>query len=77
MHDFWQSYPSSIEISEMPTVLEAGTLNGHGIAGLHAALNYILNVGTEQIKRIECQSTLNSLLASILCISKTTLLILN
>ena len=28
---------------EMPTVLEAGTLNGHGIAGLHAALNYILN----------------------------------
>ena len=40
---------------EMPTVLEAGTLNGHGIAGLHAALNYILNVGTEQIKRIECQ----------------------
>ena len=42
----------------MPTVLEAGTLNGHGIAGLHAALNYILNVGTEQIKRIECQRML-------------------
>lgn len=26
---------------EMPASLEAGTLNGHGIAGLHAALSYI------------------------------------
>ena len=25
----------------MPTALEAGTLNGHGIAGLHAALGYL------------------------------------
>ena len=26
---------------QMPTALEAGTLNGHGIAGLHAALEYL------------------------------------
>ena len=26
---------------QMPTALEAGTLNGHGIAGLHAALGYL------------------------------------
>ncbi len=25
----------------MPTALEAGTLNGHGIAGLHGALEYL------------------------------------
>ena len=35
--------------------MEAGTLNGHGIAGLHAALTYIQKIGTETIQRIECQ----------------------
>lgn len=40
---------------EMPAALEAGTLNGHGIAGLHAALVYIQKIGTETIQRIECQ----------------------
>ena len=30
---------------QMPTALEAGTLNGHGIAGLHAALDYIQEKG--------------------------------
>ena len=34
--------------SEMPTALEAGTLNGHGIAGLNAALGYIERVGLIQ-----------------------------
>ncbi len=34
---------------QMPTVLEAGTLNGHGIAGLNAAVEYILEEGVENI----------------------------
>lgn len=32
-----------------PTRLEAGTLNGHGIAGLHAALEFIEKTGLEAI----------------------------
>lgn len=39
---------------EYPTRLEAGTLNGHGIAGLLAALEYIETVGVETIHRKEC-----------------------
>ena len=35
--------------AEMPTHLEAGTLNGHGIAGLGAALDFINSVGIETI----------------------------
>ncbi len=39
---------------EMPTALEAGTLNGHGIAGLKAALMWIkAHGGTEPIRRKE------------------------
>ncbi|MDO4178423.1 MAG: aminotransferase class V-fold PLP-dependent enzyme [Phascolarctobacterium sp.] len=34
---------------ELPTHLEAGTLNGHGIAGLLAALNFIEEVGAKNI----------------------------
>ena len=34
---------------EMPTRLEAGTLNGHGIAGLSAALDYLEETGVENI----------------------------
>ncbi len=34
---------------EYPTRLEAGTLNGHGIAGLCAAVDYILETGVETI----------------------------
>ena len=36
-----------------PTRLEAGTLNGHGIAGLSAALDYIASVGMETIREKE------------------------
>lgn len=32
-----------------PTRLEAGTLNGHGLAGLSAALDYITGIGVEAI----------------------------
>lgn len=34
---------------EMPTALEAGTLNGHGIAGLNAALGFLKETGIENI----------------------------
>lgn len=35
--------------TQMPTALEAGTLNSHGIAGLNAALTYIEETGVEHI----------------------------
>lgn len=35
---------------EMPTALEAGTLNGHGIAGLNAALSYLEKEGIDKIR---------------------------
>ena len=38
---------------QMPTLLEAGTLNGHGIAGLGAAVSYIQEVGPETIRKKE------------------------
>lgn len=39
--------------SEMPTALEAGTLNGHGIAGLSAAIDFIEKTGMETIREKE------------------------
>lgn len=36
-----------------PTRLEAGTLNGHGIAGLHAALEFLERTGVEAIHQRE------------------------
>lgn len=38
---------------QLPTALEAGTLNGHGIAGLSAALDYIESVGMSAIREKE------------------------
>lgn len=38
---------------EMPTALEAGTLNGHGIAGLDAALDYLEKTGIDTIRNRE------------------------
>ena len=35
---------------QMPTALEAGTLNGHGIAGLNASLSYLEKVGIDTIR---------------------------
>ena len=35
--------------AEMPTRLEAGTLNGHGLAGLDAAIDYINKFGIQTI----------------------------
>lgn len=34
---------------DMPTALEAGTANGHGIAGLEAAVDFLLETGVETI----------------------------
>ncbi|MBQ6360249.1 MAG: aminotransferase class V-fold PLP-dependent enzyme [Lachnospiraceae bacterium] len=38
---------------ELPARLEAGTLNGHGIAGLLAALDYITETGVDEIEARE------------------------
>ena len=37
----------------MPVALEAGTLNGHGIAGLNGALCYLEKTGIDTIRRKE------------------------
>ena len=36
---------------KMPTRLEAGTLNSHGIAGLHASIDYLLNNKIENLTK--------------------------
>ena len=38
---------------QMPTALEAGTLNGHGIAGLGAAVRYLRETGLDSIRAKE------------------------
>lgn len=47
-----QTY-SKTHPSDMPTALEAGTLNGHGIAGLNAAIDYLNEEGIDQIRKKE------------------------
>ncbi|MCR4963400.1 MAG: aminotransferase class V-fold PLP-dependent enzyme [Firmicutes bacterium] len=47
-----QSYSKSHPL-DFPTRLEAGTLNGHGIAGLGAALDFIQSTGLEAIREKE------------------------
>lgn len=47
-----QSYSKKHPV-EFPTCLEAGTLNGHGIAGLGAAADFILKTGVENIHQKE------------------------
>lgn len=41
--------------SQMPTRLEAGTLNGHGIAGLYGALEWLEEQGIEKVYQKEHQ----------------------
>ena len=38
---------------QMPTALEAGTLNGHGIAGLGAAVRHLLDIGLDTVREKE------------------------
>lgn len=39
--------------SQMPTALEAGTLNAHGLAGLAAAVDYLQRIGLDEVRRKE------------------------
>ena len=48
VHTYMKEHPH-----DMPTALEAGTLNGHGIAGLHAALEFLKETGTDAIHKKE------------------------
>ncbi len=43
--------------AQLPVRLEAGTLNGHGIAGLSAALEFISEIGVERIQEKEAALT--------------------
>jgi len=47
-----QSY-SEAQPADYPTRLEAGTLNGHGIAGLNAALAFLEETGMENLRTHE------------------------
>ena len=51
-----QTY-SEAQPEQYPTRLEAGTLNGHGIAGLSAAVDYINEVGLDAIHEKEAALT--------------------
>lgn len=44
---------SKVHPREMPTALEAGTLNGHGLAGLNAALDYLERTGIDTVRKKE------------------------
>lgn len=50
VHSFDKVHPQM-----MPTLLEAGTLNGHGIAGLNASLAFIEKVGVQNIHAHEME----------------------
>ena len=39
--------------AQMPTALEAGTLNAHGLAGLNAGVGYLLETGIDTIRQKE------------------------
>ena len=53
--------------SQMPTALEAGTLNGHGIAGLGAAVSFLEEPGLDVIREKE-QSLMRRFYEGISCI---------
>lgn len=52
VHSYSRTQPE-----DYPTRLEAGTLNGHGIAGLSAAVDFLLETGVETIARREAALT--------------------
>ena len=47
-----QTY-SKTHPAQMPTALEAGTLNAHGLAGLRAAIGYLQETGLDAIRKKE------------------------
>ncbi len=50
IHSFDKMHPS-----DMPTALEAGTANGHGIAGLNAALDFLRETKVEAVHEKEME----------------------
>lgn len=48
VHSFDRQHPA-----QMPTALEAGTANGHGLAGLNAALDFLMETGIGAVRRKE------------------------
>lgn len=48
VHSYSKTHPATL-----PTALEAGTLNTHGIAGLHAALEYLRQEGIDKLYQKE------------------------
>jgi cysteine desulfurase family protein len=50
IHSFDHQHPSA-----MPEALEAGTVNGHGLAGLNKALDFLLATGVDTIHQRETQ----------------------
>jgi len=41
--------------AQMPTLLEAGTLNSHGLAGLNAAVRWLLKAGIDALRKKELE----------------------
>ena len=66
IHSFDRHQPEAY-----PTRLEAGTLNSHGIAGLDAAADYLLEVGVEAIHRKE-QALMRRFYEGVRCIDGVT-----
>jgi cysteine desulfurase family protein len=52
IHSFMKEQPK-----EMPTRLESGTLNAHGLAGLHAALKWLQNQDMQALRKKEQKLT--------------------
>lgn len=50
IHSFDKTHPA-----DMPTALEAGTANGHGIAGLNAALDFLKETKVETVHQKEME----------------------
>lgn len=48
---------SSLQPDFLPDRYESGTLNAHGLAGLRAGVEYVLEVGVEEIRRHERELT--------------------
>lgn len=48
VHSYQKEHPG-----DMPAALEAGTLNGHGLAGLNAALDYLMQQDMERLYQRE------------------------
>ena len=61
--DAWKRGGSGVKTYEeeqphdYPTRLEAGTLNSHGIAGLSAAIDYLNQIGLDNIEKKEMELT--------------------